>query len=174
MPKGKGFNSYSKVSSFKFQTLDDAIKLLKPGYFMSKIDLKSAYRSVPIHPSNYAGTGLKWRFKGSKVKFTYFVDTRLPFGGKCSPEIFNRLTQAVRRMMAKKGFEAIVVYLDDFLVTGESLEACQAAFDSLLSLLQNLGFRIKWKKVVYRTQGWFFWVCCSTRFSALCHFLRLN
>ena len=76
MPKGKGFNSYSKVNSFEFQTLDDAIKLLKPGYFMSKIDLKSAYRSVPIHPSNYAGTGLKWRFKGGKVKFTYFVDTR--------------------------------------------------------------------------------------------------
>ena len=56
MPKGKGFNSYSKVNSFKFQTLDDAIKLLKLCYLMSKVDLKSAYRSVPIHPSNYAGT----------------------------------------------------------------------------------------------------------------------
>ena len=174
MPKGKGFNSYSKVNSFKFQTLDDAIKLLKPGYFMSKIDLKSAYRSVLIHPSNYAGTGLKWRFKGGKVKFTYFVDTRLPFGGKRSPEIFDRLTQAVRRIMAKKGFEAIVVYLDDFLVIGESMEACQAAFDSLLSLLQNLGFPINWKKVVCPTQRLFFWVCCSTRFSVLCHCLRLN
>ena len=177
MPKGKGFNSYSKVNSFKFQTLDDAIKLLKPGYFMSKIDLKSAYRSVPIHPSNYAGTRLKWRFKGGKVKFTYFVDTiaRLPFGGKRSPEIFNRLTQAVKRIMAKKGFEAIVVYLDDFLVIGESMEACQAAFDSLLSLPQNLGFRINWKKVVYPTQRLvFFLVCCSTRFSVLCHCLRLN
>ena len=152
MPKGEGFNSYSKVNSFKFQTLDDAIKLLKPGYFMSKIDLKSTYRSVPIHPSNYAGTGLKWRFKGGKVKFTYFVDTRLPFGGKRSPEILNRLTQAVRGIMAKKGFEAIVVYLDDVLVIGESMEACQAAFDSLLSLLQNLGFRINWQKVVYPTQ----------------------
>ena len=63
MPKGKGFNSYSKVNSFKFQTLDDAIKLLKPGYFMSNIDLKSAYRSVPIHPSNYAGTGLSGDLK---------------------------------------------------------------------------------------------------------------
>ena len=32
------------------------------------------------------------------------------------------------------------------------MEACQAAFDSLLSLLQNLGFRFNWKKVVYPTQ----------------------
>ena len=48
---------------------------------MGKVDLKSAYRSVPIHPSNYAGTGLKRKFKGNKMKFTYFVDTKLPFGG---------------------------------------------------------------------------------------------
>ena len=93
---------YSEINYFKFQTLDDAIQLLQPGYVMAKIDLKSAYRSIPIHPSNCAGTGLKWKFKGNEVKFTYFVDTRLPFGGKRSPEIFNCLTQAVRRIMAKK------------------------------------------------------------------------
>ena len=43
-------------------------------------------------------------------------------------------------------------YLDDFLIIGETKEACQAAFDALLNLLQNLGFRINWKKVVYPTQ----------------------
>ena len=150
--KVKALIPIPKSTASNFKPLMMLLKLLKPGYFMSKIDRKSAYRSVPIHPGNYVGTGLKWRFKGGKVKFTYFVDTRLPFGGKRSPEIFNRLTQAVRRIMAKKGFEAIVVYRDDFLVIGESIEACQAAFDSLLSLLQNLGFRINWKKVVYPTQ----------------------
>ena len=98
------------------------------------------------------GTGLKWKFKGKKVKFTYFLDNRLPFGGKRSPEIFNRLTQAVRCIMAREGYNAIVVYLDHFLVIGESREACQAAFDALLSLLKNLGFRINWSKVVHPTQ----------------------
>ena len=174
MPKGKSFNSYSEVNSFKFQTLDDAIKLLKPGYFMSKIDLKSLYRSVRIHPSNYTGTGLKWRLKGGKVKVTYFVDTRLPFGGKHSPEISNRLTQTVRWIMAKKGFEAIVVYLNDILVIGKSMEACQAAFNSLLSLPRNLGLWINWKRLVCPTQKLVFWVCCSTRFNVLCHCMRLN
>ena len=152
MPKRKGFNMYSEINHFKFQTLDDAIKLLQPGYFMEKINLKSAYRSVPIQPSNYAGTGLKWKFKGNKAKFTYFVDTRLPFGGKryiCISynEIFNRLTQSVTLIMAKKGYNAVVVYLDDFLVIGETKEVFQAAFDALLSLLQNLGFKISWSKV---------------------------
>ena len=35
---------------------------------------------------------------------------------------------------------------------GESQEACQAAFDALLSLLKNLGSRINWSKVVHPTQ----------------------
>ena len=54
--------------------------------------------------------------------------------------------------MARKGYHALVVYLDDFLIIGESKEACQAAFDALLALLQNLGFSISWHKVVHPTQ----------------------
>ena len=119
---------------------------------MSKIDLHHAYRSVPTHPKNYQGTGLKWKFKGNKAKFTFLVDTRLPFGGRRSPEIFHRLTQAVRRIMARKGYHALVVQSDDFLIIGESKEACQAAFDALLALLLNLGFSISWHNVVHPTQ----------------------
>ena len=61
------------------------------------------------------------------------------------------LTRAVWRIMAG-GYNSIVVYLDDFLVIGESQEAYQAAFDALLSLLQNLGFIINWSKVIYPAQ----------------------
>ena len=116
MPISKGFISHPESEHFRFQTLEDALKLRGPGYFLAKIYLKSAYCSVPVHPSNYAGTGLKWKFKGSKVKFTYSVDTRLMIGSKKAPEIFNRLIQVVRLIMARKGFNAIVVYLDDFFI----------------------------------------------------------
>ena len=98
--------------------MDDAIKLQKPNYFMAKIDLRHAYRSVPIHKSNFAATGLKWKFEGA----------RLPFGAKSSPEIFHRLTQAVRRMMAKRGYESIIVYLDDFLIIGKTEAKCSLAY----------------------------------------------
>ena len=40
------------------------------------------------------------------------------------------------------------MYLDDFCIIGESELACRAAFETLLSLLSNLGFEINWKKVV--------------------------
>ena len=50
---------------FKFQSLDDAIGLLKAGYYMAKIDLRHAYRTVHIHPDNYQATGLKWKFENN-------------------------------------------------------------------------------------------------------------
>ena len=39
-------------------------------------------------------------------KFIYFVDTMLPFGER-SPEIFKRLTQAVRQIISKKALRLL-------------------------------------------------------------------
>lgn len=147
MPPGNGVNSYIDIERQKFQTLDEAARLLKPGYFMAKVDLRHAYRSVPVHPSNWPALGLKWKFKGDK-NFTYLVDTRLPFGGKSAPGIFHRLTQAVRRMMARRGFSLMVVYLDDFLVIGSTQVECQLAFKTLCTLLVSLGFELSPSKIV--------------------------
>ena len=150
-PMGRALNDYITTQSFKFQTLDDAIKLLRPNYFMAKIDLRHAYRSVPIHKNNYAATGLQWQFSGQH-QATYFFDIRLPFGAKSSPEIFHRLTQSVRRIMERRGYQSIIVYLEDFLVIGKTKDECQQAFSALLHLLRNLGFQISWHKVIGPTQ----------------------
>lgn len=114
---------------------------------MAKIDLGHACRSVPIHLANYQATGCKWRFSGDNFD-TFFFDTRLPFGAKCSSETFHHLTQAVRWMMAKRGFHDIIIYLDDFLVIGTTFEDCKEKYDVLLALLQYLGFTISWRKLV--------------------------
>lgn len=150
-PQGQAVNDFISTNSFKFQTLDDAIKLLGPNYYMGKIDLKHAYRSVPIHRSNYEATGLKWRFTSDEHD-TFFYDKRLPFGAKSSPEIFHRLTQAVRRMMARRGFHDLVVYLDDFLVVAPTKDECVQAFTTLSKLLTDLGFELSKHKIVEPTQ----------------------
>lgn len=62
---------------------------------MAKIDVKHAYRSVPIHPAYYQATGCKWQFAGDNFDM-FFYDTRVPFRAKSSPEILHRITQAVR------------------------------------------------------------------------------
>ena len=86
---------------------------------MAVLDLKSAYRSVHIRDSEHCLTGLSWKFPGDSTP-TFMFDSRLPFGSRKSPAIFNRFTQAVARFMIHKGHN-IVVYLDDFWLCGPNL-----------------------------------------------------
>lgn len=144
-PQGKSLNNLSVPSSVCYETVDHAFKLATPNSYMCKIDLHSAYRSVPIHPYDYNFTGLQFHFSGDKGP-TYMVDCRLPFGSNKGPMIFHRISQAVKRMMARRGYENIVVYLDDFLCIADSYEKCVETQNILLSLLIELGFEISWKK----------------------------
>ena len=119
--------------------------VIKPGILMAIADLANAYRSVKIHLSNYMATGLKWRFSGHQHA-SYMVDTRLPYESSKSPELFNKLTQAVRRMMAIRGYD-IIAHLDDFLILAESYERCRKGLNTLLSLLRKLDFDINYSKL---------------------------
>ena len=145
-PTGFAVNDFAQTTQFKYQSIKDAIKLVSPNCYMAKLDLQSAYRSVNIHPSNVHATGLKWRFQNNK-KFTYMVDTKLPFGAKRSPFIFNTLTQAVRSIMEKRGYSAISVYLDDFFIVGKTFDECLHTLNELMKLVRELGFQINFNKV---------------------------
>lgn len=90
-------------------------------------------------------TGFRWNFNGTDV---YFRDSKLPFGAKLSPGVFHRLTQAVKRMMGRRGYDLLIVYLDDFLIIADSKEKCAEALNCLIQLLRKLGFAIHWGKVV--------------------------
>ena len=109
------------------------------------MDLRSAYQSVNISKASQAVTGLKWVLNDQVV---YLRDSKLPFRARLSPRIFHRLTQAVRRIMARRGYDLLVVYLDDFFVMAESRDACAEALSVLIQLLRKLGFVIHWGKVV--------------------------
>ncbi|KAI8496689.1 amiloride-sensitive sodium channel [Branchiostoma belcheri] len=150
-PAGSALNDYVESVHFSYQSIDDAVSILADGSYMAKIDLKSAYRSVPIHPSNYSATGLKWQFQGD-CEYTFLVDKRLPFGARKAPEIFHRISQSVRRIMKRRGYHTILAYLDDFLIIGATYEECRLAFETLLELLQHLGFEINWHKVIFPTR----------------------
>ena len=145
-PEGNSLNSFASLEPVKFQSVTEAASMVKQGFFMAKIDLEAAYRSVCIHPDDHAATHLKWVFKGDKHP-TYMYDSRLPFGAKKAPGIFHRITQSVRRMMARRGYSDMVVYLDDWFLVSPTKEACLEAMTVLLALLRKLGFSISYRKV---------------------------
>lgn len=146
LPKGQSVNDYCTSDwRQKFSRVDDAAALVTEGCYMAKIDLQSAYRSVAISKHSQQVTGLKWQFGRRTV---YIRDTKLPFGSRLAPGIFHRLTQAVRRMLARRGLTAIVVYLDDFFIKADTFEDCLVTMNTLIALLRKLGFGINWNKVV--------------------------
>ena len=149
-PSGCSVNSYASKQSFKYETVDSAVDKLPVNGWMAKVDLSSAYRSVPIHPSCFPYTGLHWTFEGSTTP-TYFFDTRLPFGGTECPEKFQRLASSITRMLARKG-HTVIAYLDDFLAIAPTYRQCKLAYEDLLLVLQSLGFTINWDKVVEPSQ----------------------
>ena len=145
-PAGYAINDFATHNPFKYQSIQDAIDYIKPNSFLAKIDLANAYRVVKLHPSNYELTGLQWTFTGME-RPTYMVDTCLPFGARLAPQIFNELSQAVRRILASRNIHKIVTYLDDFLVVGDTYDECLSNMNELMLVLRALGFRINYSKV---------------------------
>ena len=77
--------------SLHYTSVDDAFQYLLKfgvGAQMAKIDLKSAFRMVPVHPDNWELLGMQWRQK-------YHVDRCLPFGLRSAPFLFNRVASAL-------------------------------------------------------------------------------
>ena len=150
MPLGSAVNDFAgDLPKQKYQTVDDASKLVTPDCFMAKVDLKSAYRSVRISSHSQQVTGFKWIFPDGKEYV--LCDRKLPFGAKLAPNIFHRLSQAIKRMMSRRGF-TIIAYLDDFFLCDATQDRCIEALNTLLDLLCKLGFLISWSKVAGPSQ----------------------
>ena len=116
---------------------------MTPGCYMAKVDIKSAYRAVATNQHSWSYAGIKWTLDGEDV---YIVDRRLPFGARASPSHFHRLSQSIKRMMLRRGFNKIVAYQDDFLVLGDTKDECMEAWSVLMNLITSLGFEINKEK----------------------------
>ena len=144
-PSELAVNDYAPLGEkVRFQSVDDAVRLLYPGGYSAKVDPRSAYRSVKLHPSNFGFTGLSWNSSGDD-ELTYMFDTRLPFGSSLASKIFHPFTQAVKCMMAHRGYD-IVAYLDDFYIHETTFQRCMAAVHTLVQLLLSLRFAINLEK----------------------------
>lgn len=106
----KRLNKFITTEHFKMEDLRTAILLLAPGDFMEKIDLESAYHSVPIH--NSSTKYLRLSFQGTSFEFTC-----LPFVLIIAPLLFTKTMKPLVSFLRRLGYHS-VVYLDDFLCFG--------------------------------------------------------
>ena len=91
-------------------SMRDTIQLLptwESGALMAKVDLKSAFRMVPVRHEDWELLGIYWRDH-------YFVDTCLPFGCRSAPFLFNQFATAIHWILAENYQANLNHYLDDF------------------------------------------------------------
>ena len=145
-----GVNAYVEDSSVSYNTVDWATSIMQKGCYLSKIDLQSAYRSIPISPNNYRYMGLSWLFDGETEK-SFMFDAKLPFGSRKACQIFTSITNAIARMLKRKGV-TVVPYLDDILIISNSKIQNWLDLDTTVNLFVSLGFDINWDKLCPPTQ----------------------
>ena len=140
-PTGTSTNLGISIEHCSLPTVKDAFNLLRPKWFQAKVDLTSAYRSVPVHPDHWAHQCGEWAGAG-------FADLSLPFGVRAAVPLFDRLTQAIVRKLRSEGIPAVLGYIDDFWVSAETEADCLRAYERLIELLLDLGFVVNRAKCV--------------------------
>lgn len=76
------------------------------GALLSKIDIKDAYRIVPVHPDDWPLLGMKWQGQ-------YFMNTRLHFGLLSAPKKCTAVSDAIQWILIHQGMPTNIHYLDD-------------------------------------------------------------
>ena len=118
----------------------DFVKHLGEGCLLAKLDLKEAYRAVPVHPSDQRLLAVLWQG-------TTYLDRALPFGLRSAPKLFSALTDAMMWMLYERGIEMALHYLDDFLILGPAgSPLCGQALQTTLTLCDELGFPVALEK----------------------------
>ena len=103
-----------ELCSFHYTSVDEAAKQvaeLGPGTQLAKMDIKQAYRNIPVAPQDRHLLGLQWEGK-------VYLDQVLPFGLRSAPLIFSAITDALLWIMLKQGVTWAIHYIDDFLTVG--------------------------------------------------------
>lgn len=138
-PSGRSVNDgiSSSLTSFHYTSIDDAVKYIQQlghGTLMAKLDLKAAYRNVPVHPQDRLLLGTCW-------DNSVYVDKALPFGLRSAPKIFSAVADAVLWAIHLRGVPRILHYLDDFLLFARPGSDAGCRFlDIAISTCLELGF----------------------------------
>ena len=98
-----------------YTTIENVVQLIAthaPGAMLPKVDLKSAFRMVPVRRQDWELPGLHWDNH-------YFVDTCLPFDCRSSPFLFNQFATTLHWILTNIYKLQLIHYLDDFFIVGE-------------------------------------------------------
>ena len=148
----QSLNAHIPIQEYTLQYIrvDDAIALILkhgPGCFMTKTDIQSTFRIIPIHPEDWELLGMAW-------KGFYYFDKTLPFGLRSAPFLFNQLSDALEWLIQNHlHIPSVIHILDDFFIAQPPPSSlCATALCHVLTLFEELNIPLEPKKTFRPTQ----------------------
>ena len=134
------------LCSLSYITIDTAIRQILsfgPGTLLAKIDIKSAFRLLPVHPADRHLLAMQWNKQ-------IYIDMCLPFGLRSAPKLFNILADLLSWIVEQKGVSPVLHYLDDFLIMTPPSSASHVCLDKLNTIMEvcsQLGIPLAMEKL---------------------------
>ena len=122
-------------------TIQTALKLMRPECFMASVDLKDAYYSVPVAKEDRKY--LKFEWQGS-----YYAYTCLSNGLACAPRLFTKILKPVYSHIRSMG-HICKGHIDDSFLLRYDYTACERNVQDTVDAFHNLGFVIHPVKSVF-------------------------
>ena len=137
----KKLNESVTYHHFKMDTLETAIRFMRPGCYMTSIDLKDAYYSIPIAEEHQKYLKFIWRDQ-------LYAFTSLPMGLTSSPRIFTKVLKPVFSYLRSQFGHTCLGYIDDSFYLEDSYTECEEATLRAIQRFVSLGFKIHPEKSV--------------------------
>ena len=137
----KKLNSHMPKIHFKMDTIHSVLQLVHENCFMTKLDIKDAYYSIPMRESDKRF--LKFMHGGTLYSFQ-----ALPNGLSSGPRKFTKLLKPPLAALREQNIN-IVAYIDDLIILDTSYEKCLNATQVCAQLFDSLGFVIHPNKSIF-------------------------
>lgn len=148
-PISKSVNTFidptiCKVSFTSFDNILDKIYDCGSGAELAKVDIKSAFRLMPINPADFDLLGIY-------IDGRYYIDKCLPMGCSISCSLFEKFAKFLQYVVTEaSGLNSLDHYLDDFMFIGSSgTQNCLRLMNTFQTICNQLGVPIAENK----TQG---------------------
>ena len=133
-------NLFVRKVSFKMDSLDYIMNMIRPGDYFISIDISDAYYAIAINASSMPY--LTFIFLG-----LYYQFACLPQGLSSAPRIFTRVMKVVLSFLRTYGIR-IAAWLDDLILAAASASLAASHTEQALYTLKALGFLPNYEKSI--------------------------